>query len=102
MDIGLGYEASLRASVTTPVTALAAAVAGLQSMISAFLLPIRPGMLRLLVERQTSPSPSTPWCAPAQTAHPLGIKVAPDSRNMATSPLRAASSSTCRDAGTTS
>ena len=39
-------------------------------MISAFLLPILPGIFRLLVDRQTSPSPSTPWCVPAQTAQP--------------------------------
>jgi hypothetical protein len=85
-----------------PAAVLAAAVAGLQSMISAFLLPMRPGILRLLVDRQTSPSPSTPWCAPAQTAQPLGINVAPASSSVARSPLRALSTPTARDAGTTS
>ena len=39
-----------------PAIALAAAVAGLHRKISEFLLPMRPGMLRLLVDRQRSDS----------------------------------------------
>ena len=56
---GRHATANSRASVMTPVIALAAAVAGLHSAISAFLLPIRPGAFRLLVERHSSPSPRT-------------------------------------------
>jgi len=55
------FQLKVFGSVMTPVTALAAAIAGLQMKISAFLLPMRPAVFLLLVERHLSPSARTPW-----------------------------------------
>src|SRR5712691_12096392 len=72
--------------VITPVTALAAATAGLDRYTNAFGWPIRPGKLRLVVLRHTSPSPSTPMCPPRHAPHVAVVHAAPAARKVRISP----------------
>src|SRR6266566_9372715 len=72
--------------VMTPVTALAAATAGLERYTIAFGWPIRPGKFRLVVLRHTSPSPSTPMWPPRQAPHVAVVQAAPAARNVPINP----------------
>src|SRR4030042_3082926 len=74
---GSSSHRNSRGSAISPVMAVAAGVTGLPRYIKELGLPIRPWKLRLAVERQDSPSPSTPWCTPTQAAQPGGVTSAP-------------------------
>ena len=66
----------------------------------AFMLPMRPGKLRLVVETTTSRSLVRPSWAPKQGPQPGLRTVAPASRMILHQPLASISSSTSWDAGT--
>src|SRR5205807_3600602 len=82
---GIFASTSLGCEIT-PVTALAAATAGLERYTRAFGCPIRPGKLRLVVLKQTSPSPSTPICPPRHAPQVAVVHAAPAARKVPIKP----------------
>jgi len=60
---------------------------------------MRPGKLRLEVERQTSPAPTTPMCPPRQAPQVATVQPAPASMKVPISPSRSASRATCAEEG---
>src|SRR5580658_1568900 len=98
---GLEFHSRVLTSVTTPVTADAAAVSGLARNVRPP-LPWRPSKFRLLVE--TLYSPGSNW-SPFIARHieqPASRKSAPASRKILSSPSASACFLTCCDPGTTS
>src|SRR5262249_39095986 len=90
-----------RGSATTPAIALAAAVAGLASMVRAP-GPCRPSKLRLLVETTTSPGSAVSPFIPRHMEHPGSRHSAPAARMISCSPKASASRLTVSEPGTTS
>src|SRR5439155_26440629 len=85
--------------VITPVTALAAATAGFDRYTIAFGWPMRPGKLRLVVLKHTSPSPITPMWPPRHAPQVGVVHAAPAARNVRINPSRSAWIATWWDEG---
>lgn len=77
--------------VILPVTALAAATAGLDRYTSDFALPMRPTKLRLVVDTHRSPSARTPICPPRHGPQVGVLTTAPALINISIRPSARAS-----------
>src|SRR5437868_13210452 len=89
-----------RTSVKWPVTAAAAAIAGLTRCVRPP-LPWRPSKLRLLVEAQRSPGRRTSGFIPRHIEQPASRHSKPASRNTASNPSASAARLTDCEPGTT-
>lgn len=95
----LGTIHTLLGSVITPFRALAATVAGDARYIRESWCPIRPLKLRLVLDMQTSPAPSTPRWPPTHAPQVELVTIPPDSISILIIPLSKASMYVARLAG---